>query len=581
MAGRGTSNRGSYSPAGGVSGILGLDLFEGRFKFFLVIFAAVAVVLFGRLVFVQVIQGPGAYEQQMIDRITDEDIPAHRGTIYDRNGNVLATSVEARKIVADPSLIEDEEAAAAQLAALMDLNKDDIYKKLATKTVTNEKGKEIEVRYQLLARQVDVEAAEVIDKLNIEGIFITEDTKRLYPYGQVGAQILGLVDENGNGQCGLELQYNEILSGTDGHLYVENGVNGNYVAGTYKRTDPVDGKDIVISIDIEMQKKAEQEVNKARKRMKGNSGQVVMLDGSNGEIIAMCSTPLLDPVTREGSLTCACVSYAFEPGSIFKPVTMLAALETGTVEPTDKMHLPKKLKADEYFVSDAHERPAVTYTVNKIMAQSSNVGLSLIGKKMGFDTLYKYIDKYHLNVELTNVDYPNESAGFLTDISTWTDIQKYNVTFGQGVMETPLQMTRFYGGLANDGILCTPHFLLSVVGENEKPTYETMTLTEDTKAIKKLNKMLCGVVKNGTGWRAALDGIDVAGKTGTAEYVDSKTRTYAKDSYNLSFIGYMPNSDSDLVCFVGITQVPMDSVTTQVYHDIMTYAIDRYNINQK
>lgn len=576
---RGKSNRGQgYSP---VPSSLLRDRVKGnialsnRAACVFALFAIIALIFFCRLVYLQVIASDQLSSEAEASRTIDIELSPKRGTIYDRNGNVLATDVEASTIYCDPTEIEDAEAVSAQLAAILGGGKSD-YVTALTRADTS---------FSYIERKADLEKAEKVRALDIKGIYFLSDTKRKYPYGEVGGQIIGLVDIDGNGLTGLELYYNDILSGTAGHLLMEQGRTGITIAGTNVRTEAVDGQDIVISLDIETQKYVEKQMKDSAKRMGGESGQAILMDGATGEIIAACSTPFLDlnktSDIKEGATELRCFTQAFEPGSIFKPVTMLAALEADVITPKTEIYCPEKLRADEYYVSDAHERDSKTFNVTEILEQSSNVGLSLIGKKLGFNNLYNKIDQYHLNMELTGVDYPGEATGYLTDPSTWSAITSYNVTFGQGVSETPLAMCRFYSALVNQGKICSPHFLISKPQDGGEVKYETTVITEDQDAINELNDMMIGVVKNGTGKSAAIDGFEVAGKTGTAEYADEATGGYVDNSYNLSFIGYLPNSDSDLVCFVGVTHVPTDSTTTAIFQDIMSYAIGRYNINQQ
>ena len=415
-------------------------------------------------------------------------------------------------------------------------------------------------------------------------MYFVSDTKRVYPNGSAAGQIIGLVNIDGEGLTGLENYYDDILAGQAGTLHMEQGLTGIPINGTVQTTEAVPGKDITISIDIDLQQKLEKTVVAMAKRMKASSGQSVVLDGGTGEILAIASSPLLDPTNTETiedrAAECQCITRAFEPGSVFKSVTMLAALENKAITPADSFYCPNLLPADEYYVSDAHERENETMTATQILVRSSNVGISLIAKRMGFDKLNEAIEKYGLDSTITGVDYPGESAGYLLEYSQWSRIQGYNISFGQGISETPLQMARFYGALANGGVSCQPHFLISR-GDGQEVTWESKTIVKDADALKKLIDMLKLVVEEGTGTGAQISGFAVAGKTGTAEYVDEEHRDqgYVLDHYNNSFVGFLPDTDSKLVCFVGATEVPSETATTEVFQDIMAYAIERYNIN--
>ena len=542
------------------------------FVFVLFLFAALAFV--GRLVYLQVIVADEYSEEARSARSVDIPITPKRGTIYDRNGRVLATSVEATTVYCNPSEIEDANAAATTIAQALGGKKEDYLEPLTRP----------ETAFAYIKRQADVEQADTLRAAEIKGVYFVSDTKRVYPNGSAAGQIIGLVNIDGEGLTGLENYYDDILAGQAGTLHMEQGLTGIPINGTVQTTEAVPGKDITISIDIDLQQKLEKTVVAMAKRMKASSGQSVVLDGGTGEILAIASSPLLDPTNTETiedrAAECQCITRAFEPGSVFKSVTMLAALENKAITPADSFYCPNLLPADEYYVSDAHERENETMTATQILVRSSNVGISLIAKRMGFDKLNEAIEKYGLDSTITGVDYPGESAGYLLEYSQWSRIQGYNISFGQGISETPLQMARFYGALANGGVSCQPHFLISR-GDGQEVTWESKTIVKDADALKKLIDMLKLVVEEGTGTGAQISGFAVAGKTGTAEYVDEEHRDqgYVLDHYNNSFVGFLPDTDSKLVCFVGATEVPSETATTEVFQDIMAYAIERYNIN--
>ncbi|MGI6591189.1 MAG: peptidoglycan D,D-transpeptidase FtsI family protein [Eggerthellaceae bacterium] len=546
---------------------------SSRIAWIFVIFAGVALLFIGRLIYLQFIVADEYSQQAEDSRTVDITITPKRGTIYDRNGNVLATSVDCTTIYCNPTEITDVEGTAKKLKKILGGSMK-TYREALSRENTS---------FAYLKRQVDNDKAEKVKKLDIAGIYFLSDSKREYPNGSIAGQIIGLCDIDGNGLTGLELYYDSILGGTEGHVTYEQGNNGVIISGTEDRTDAVDGQDIVISIDIGLQRYVENAISTGAKNLGGDSGQCVIMDGSTGEILAAASTPLLDPTNtdniEDGATELKVVSQAFEPGSIFKSVTMLACLDAGVVTPKTKIFCPASLKADEYTISDAHERGDTTYTATQIMQYSSNVGISLCAKKLGFKKLYDYIGKFKLDEEYTGVDFPGEASGYLSNVSDWTTVQAYNVAFGQGVSVTPIQITRFYCMLANGGTSVTPHFLIEKPQSEGKVSYDSEKVVTNSKAIKQLNKMLTKVVTDGTGKAAAIEGYDVAGKTGTAEYAKSDGSGYVDGSYNLSFVGYLPNSNSDLVCFVGVTKVPADSVTTGIFKDIMTYAINRYNIS--
>ncbi len=545
---------------------------SSKFKIIFIVFVALALVFFARLLYLQVIVSEEYSSQAQASRTISFDISARRGTIYDRNGVVLATSVDATTVYCDPSEITDVSYAAAKIAETLGGKASDYTDVLDSDTAT----------FAYVKRQADVEAAAKLEQLDIAGIYFIEDSRREYPNGAIGGQVIGVCDVDGNGLTGLELQYDEILKGTPGTYSAQRGRDGTPIPGGVTEDVPaVDGQDIMISIDIKLQDSVEQALKAGVEdpRIAGEKGTSVVMDAATGEIYAICSLPYLDPTNREeaesDAFNLSPVSQAFEPGSVFKTVSTMAVLENKVMSPEDTLFCPSAIQADEYEVSDAHDRGDETMTLRQILDKSSNVGISLASEKLGFSKLYDAIIRYNLN-EATGVDYPGEASGHLLDYTDWALITGYNVSFGQGISVTPLQMTRFYGALANGGVEVTPHFLISLPQTGEHPTYPIEQVITDSEALDDIKSMLRTVVTDGTGKDAAIEGLDVVGKTSTAEV--AREGVYVKGLYNLCFTGFIDNSSSQLVCFVSANEVYSEASVASIFHDIMADAVDQYKI---
>lgn len=557
----------------------------------ILIFAALALIVFFRLFYLQVIVAGEYSEQAEEARLVSIDVDARRGTIYDRNGTVLAISVDATTVYCNPSEVNDAGRAAQLLSETLG---GQIADYLGTLTQSN-------LSFAYLAQKIDVEVAQdleaKLDEAQVKGVYFLDDTRREYPNGQVGGQIIGAceiaVDEESgteyySGISGLEAYYDDILSGTPGRYVAERGQYGVPIpGGVHEDTPAVDGQDIVISLDITLQGYLEERLAQGVADIEGTGGNAVVMDTGTGEIYAAASTPYFNPADRsvveEGATQLKSVTDLLEPGSIFKTVSTLAVLETGTYGPDDEIFCPSYITADGYTISDAHARGDQTMTLRQILDQSSNVGISLAVEEMGFRELYDHIVKYGLH-KRTGVDYPGEgeagtdALGYLVPFDEWSRVTGYNVSFGQGISVTPLQMTRFYGAIINDGVACTPHFLITKPQTGESPEYATEQIVENTSVLPTMIDMLKTVVTDGTGTAAAIDGFEVAGKTSTAEIYDEENGGYRKGVYNICFTGFLADSSSQLVCFVGANEVPGDRVVTPVFKDIMTTAIDRFKI---
>lgn len=557
----------------------------------ILIFAALALIVFFRLFYLQVIVAGEYSEQAEEARLVSIDVDARRGTIYDRNGTVLAISVDATTVYCNPSEVNDAGRAAQLLSETLG---GQIADYLGTLTQSN-------LSFAYIAQKIDVEVAQdleaKLDEAQVKGVYFLDDTRREYPNGQVGGQIIGAceiaVDEESgteyySGISGLEAYYDDILSGTPGRYVAERGQYGVPIpGGVHEDTPAVDGQDIVISLDSTLQGYLEERLAQGVADIEGTGGNAVVMDAGTGEIYAAASTPYFNPADRsvveEGATQLKSVTDLLEPGSIFKTVSTLAVLETGTYGPDDEIFCPSYITADGYTISDAHARGDQTMTLRQILDQSSNVGISLAVEEMGFQELYDHIVKYGLH-KRTGVDYPGEgeagtdALGYLVPFDEWSRVTGYNVSFGQGISVTPLQMTRFYGAIINDGVACTPHFLISKPQTGENPEYATEQIVENTSVLPTMIDMLKTVVTDGTGTAAAIDGFEVAGKTSTAEIYDEENGGYRKGVYNICFTGFLADSSSQLVCFVGANEVPGDRVVTPVFKDIMTTAIDRFKI---
>ena len=556
--------------AGGFASSFSAAADSNRASVLVAFFALLALLFFGRLFYLQVIVSGQYSAMAQETRTVSFDTTPRRGTIYDRNGTVLATSVDATTIYANPAEVDDPAGEAAKLAEVLGGEAADYQEKLSQESTT----------FVYLKRQADVEVAAQVKELGLKGVYFIADTRREYPCGRIGGQVIGFCNVDGEGITGLELQYDDVLSGTPGTYSAERGQNGIPIpGGVHEETPAVDGQDIMISIDIQLQEYVEERLEQGAKDIAAEGGTAVVMDGGTGEIYAAATLPYLNPAdmstVEEGADQLKAVTQAYEPGSVFKTVSTMTLLETDSMKPDDTLFCPAVIEADGYKVSDSHERDDATFTLREILDQSSNVGISLSVEKMGFDKLYDHIKTYNLN-EPTGVDYPGEASGTLQPFDKWARITGYNVSFGQGIAVTPLQITRFYGALVNDGVEVTPHFLINLPQTGETPTYATEDVIANKSAIPTMVDMLKTVVTDGTGKPAQIEGFSVAGKTSTAEVAEGGK--YKEDVYNLCFTGFLADSSSQLVCFVGANEVPGTGNVAGVFKDIMTCAIDRFKI---
>ena len=545
---------------------------SGRAKVLLLAFAAIAAVFFLRLVFLQVIVSDQYSAMAEESRTVSFETTPRRGTIYDRNGIVLATSVEATTIYANPVEVTDAAAEAASLASVLGGDAADYRELLSTPSTT----------FVYIKRQADVEVADKVKELKLDGVYFIADTRREYPNGSIGGQVIGYCNVDGEGITGLELQYNDILSGTPGTYTAERGEHG--IPHSRRREGGDAGRQRPGHHGLPRHQAAGHRGTGARRGREGpgDRGGLVHRHGRRHRrdlrrMLVALHEPgrhvLVAGGQRIGEGHHPGLS---SPGPPSSPSRRSPSWSRGTMGPEDTMFCPSSISADDYDVSDSHERDGETYSLREILNHSSNVGISLATEQAGFDKLYDNIKRFHFT-EPTGVDYPGEAGGNVLDFDNWAKITGYNVSFGQGIAVTPLQMVRFYSAIANDGTLVTPHFLISKPQSGEVAEWESEETGVDEAVLADMRSMLRSVVTDGTGAAADIEGYEVCGKTSTAE-IASEEGGYKKEVYNIGFCGFIDNSSSNLVCFVGANEVYAMRQTTQIFNDIMENAVKQYNI---
>lgn len=508
-------------------------------------------ILFGlitvKLLWLQVFHAAAYAEQATAQRMRDIELPPRRGTIYDREGEPLAVSVEARTIYASPRQVEDKPGTAAALAQTLGGNEAEYLEKL-----------ERDTGFVYLARKVDLARATELEDLELPGIGYTDDFRRVYPSGELACQVLGFVGMEDDGLAGLESEYDEVLKGTPGVLLGERDPAERPIpGGIQKEIEPEHGLDVVLTIDKDIQYQAQVEISRAVKEWKAKSGSVVVMNPQNGEIYAMATAPGFNPNsfgkakqenTRNRPLT-----DAYEPGSTMKCLTSAAAIEKNLCTPETMFNLPSTIRVGGRTIHESHGRAAVRWSLTDIVTQSSNVGTVLVGKKLGEKGLYNSFKAFGLT-ESPGTDFPGTTKGWLPPTDQWSASSIGNIPFGQGVSVTPVQMARAVGAIANGGILTTPHFLLDVPKSiDEQPVWRTKrAISQDTASA--VTTMLAAVITEGTGSEAAVPGYAVAGKTGTAQKVRSDGKGYKGGGYVGSFIGYLPAEDPQVLVFVLLDQ---------------------------
>ncbi|MEX5721729.1 peptidoglycan D,D-transpeptidase FtsI family protein, partial [Geodermatophilus maliterrae] len=546
----------------------------GRLWWGLVLVVVPLLVVTGKLVLLQGVDG-GAYANAAEqDRLSTYPIAALRGAVVDRDGNPFAYTVEASRVVADPTVVDDPERTALALSALLDLPVDELTERLTA-----------EGRYVVLARQVPPETTDAIDELGLAGVSFEDDPVRLYPAGSVGGQIVGWVGRDGEGLGGVELRFDDALAGTDGQRRVEVGSGGNPIpSGIDESTPATDGSTVELTVDRDVQFTVEQRLAQACADGATTRASAVVLDVHTGEVVAMGSCPGYDPA-RAGSTDPALlgnpvVSDVFEPGSVMKAVTLAAAVEEGEATPDTVLTVDGHIQAGDVVVTDAHDHDPVDWTVTGILAKSSNVGTIMLARQVGDATLERYLRAFGVGEE-TGIELPGESAGILEASADWTESRAANVPIGQGVSVTTLQMASVFQAIANDGVRVPPRLVESVTAPDG--TTSTPEAPEATRVIGEdtaddLAYMLEAVVgPGGTAPLGEVDGYRVAGKTGTAQRANPECGCYEGGGYVTTFVGFAPADDPQYVVAVDLERPTSSAeggqVAAPVFADVMRYVL--------
>jgi cell division protein FtsI (penicillin-binding protein 3) len=508
----------------------------------------VAIVL--RLVQLQVRDAPEYRALALEQRTREIELPATRGSIFDRDGQALAMSVPAKAVYASPSEVLHPGQEAQAVATALGIDEDVVLAKL--------KGTE---SFVYLARGVDPQRAAALAAQKLPGIGFLSESRRSYPGQSLAAHVLGFVGLDGYGLAGLEQQYETLLAGRAGHEVVEADPSGVLIpqAGGVE-VAPVAGDDLILTLDRQIQFQAETALAAAVKANHARGGSVIVLVPGTGDILAMADYPTFDPNKVRADdvsvLRNRTVTDPYEPGSVNKVVTAAAALEEGRIDVKERLTVPYSYQLYTKTFHDAHFHLTEKMTLGDILAYSSNIGTIEIAHRLGPDLLYEYLQRFGLTGK-TGLGFPGESRGLLPTPDHWSGTSIGAIPIGQEIAVTPLQMAAVYATIANRGVWVQPRLVQATVGPDGQvhqaaasPTHRV--ISEETAST--LTDMLAWAVDVGTGTRAQVPGYWTAGKTGTARKVDPDGSGYITGKYIASFIGFAPALHPAIVVAVALDE---------------------------
>ncbi|HEY8532824.1 MAG TPA: penicillin-binding protein 2 [Micromonospora sp.] len=548
----------------------------------LAMFATIGI----RLVVLQIVDTPAYADGGLAARLSAPIvIPAPRGSIYDRNGAVLAHSVEARYVYADPQRVEDPNRAAELLSPLLNMPVDELKRRMTPHKRADGRWSE----FEFLARGVDVDVANQILDLGLPGIGVDRDERRDVPGRDLAANVLGFAGQDMVGLEGLEASYDDVLRGENGERVFEIG-QGKLAApipGGYSREKAAKpGSSLVLTIDRDLQYEVQRILTEAMTKHQGGKAAAVVLDVRTGEVLAQASYPTYDvsnwqqsnPEDREDVAT----SFVVDPGSVHKALVLAAALEEGVITPDSTVTVGPAIRKGDVVFRDTHPMPEGTrMTLPGIMAYSSNVGIIKIADKLGAQRLYEYQLRFGLGRK-TGVGLPGEASGKVLSPKEWSGSSYGSIPIGHSVDVTPLQMAAAYAAIANDGVWIQPRLVRETIAPDgtrtPAPDPETRrVVSPETAAAVRTAMEAVTTVKDATGVRAAIAGYRVAGKTGTGKRVVNGR--YASGTV-ASFIGMAPAENPRFVIAV-FADTPNGSggdVSAPAFRDMMSFTLRHYRV---
>lgn len=563
-----------------------LNLQNKRIKIVLLFVLLIFLIIIGRVFYVQVIE----YDKlnELASNLWSRQLPveADRGKILDRNGKVIASNLTTASLVVVPNQIKDKEDAAKKISEILDADYEEILRHFSKKTSIE--------RVHPEGRRLSYEVADKIDSLNIDGVYLVKESKRNYEYDEVLSHVLGYVGIDNQGLSGVELLYDEYLTGVNGSIKYFSDGKGHKLKLSEIYEAPQSGMNINLTIDLDLQLALERELNNAVTKYDPEQALGIVMNPKTGEILAMSNRPTFNPnnyqdYTQEEINRNLSIWSNYEPGSTFKIVTLAASIEENTVN----------IFEDKYYDSGSisvsgrrlhcwkHEGHG-SQTFLQVVENSCNPGFVVLGQKLGKNKLFKYINKFGFGKK-TGIDLNGESTGILFNLDKVGPLELATSAFGQGVSVTPIQQVTAVSGIINNGNMYTPRIVKSISEPETNNVIKEFEPTLKAKNIisKKTSKLvryaLESVVANGSGRHAYIENYRVGGKTGTAQKVSNGA--YMDNNYIVSFMGFLPADDLELVVYIaidnpkGVVQYG-GTIAGPIAKNVMQEAINLYDIEE-
>ena len=556
-----------------------------RIKIVLLVIILLFLVIIFKVFYIQVI----SYNKlnSLANSLWNRNLPieANRGKILDTNGIVLADNLTTASLVLIPNQIKNKEEVATSLAKILNVSYEEMYKHVSKKTSME--------RVHPEGRRLSYEIADQISNLKYGGVYLIKESKRVYPYDTLLSHSIGFVGIDNQGLSGLELTYNNYLTGEYGSIKYSSDAKGNKLELAESYEKPQDGMNLTLTINYKLQASLERELDNAVSKYNPDQALGIAMNPKTGEILAISSRPNFSPSNYQNYSTEEInrnlpVWMTYEPGSTFKIITLATSLEENVVDlEKDMYHDSGSIHVENARIKCWKAGGHGTQTYLQVVENSCNPGFVTLGQKLGKEKLFEYIKKFGFGTK-TGVDLNGESTGILFNLDKVGPVELATTAFGQGVSVTPIQQITAVSAAINGGYLLKPYIVKSinepetnsVILENKK-TIVRKVISESTS--EKVRFALESVVTNGTGRNAFIDGYRVGGKTGTAQKVENGR--YMIGNYIVSFIGFLPANDPEIIVYIaidhprGITQYG-GTVAAPIARSILLDTIDILNIKK-
>lgn len=496
-----------------------------------------------------------------------------RGIIYDRDMHPIAISILTESLYSNPSEIKNPDLAARLIAPIIDIKEHELASKLKA-----------EKSFIWIKRKLSPKESERIKNLGLSGFgFITEN-KRFYPKRGLASQLIGFVGIDNQGLEGLEFYYEDYIKGEPEKILVERDALGHFLFNPGENPrEKTKGNDLVLTIDESIQYYAEKVLLSQILKTRAKSGLAIVMDPTNGEILALADLPHFNPNSfgqyDPKQWKNSAITDSFEPGSTFKIVTAAAVLEQNKAKPDDLFFAENgSYRIHRHMIQDVHKYGWLTF--KDIIVNSSNIGATKLASLLSAQEFYQYITLFGFGKQ-TGIDLPGESSGLVRLPKEWSALSQYSLAFGQEISVTAMQLVSAFAAIANGGILYKPQIVKEIRKHSGEVTRRFAPIQVQRvisrKTAQTLSTFLTEVVSRGTGTKAAIDGTLVAGKTGTAQKIDSRTGSYSGDKYLSSFVGFVPADNPRLTILIVIDEpsgiIYGGEVAAPVFKDIAVYSL--------